>query len=438
MLSLLLILLCAATPASAEDVAFVGATILPVSGPPIDAGVLHVRDGTIVALGSAEQVILPAGVRRIDVAGRTIMPGLVDLHSHIGGSSASADRSAPIQPDVRAADGIDPQSAGLHRARAAGITTVNIMPGSGWLVGGQTAYIKLRRVTTIDELLIRDAGGAVLGGLKMANGSNPLRDPPFPGTRGKAAALVRDAFLKAQHYGQRLQRAAAATTTGEPPDRDLGHEVLLEALRGTRVVHHHTHTAADIASVLRLAEEFKFPVVLHHVSEGWKIPERIAQAGAACAINVVDSPGGKEENSERRLETPAILHRAGVAVAICSDDPVTDCRFLRRMAGLALRGGLPRDEALRAITLTPATLLRLNARIGSLAPGKDADFVILSGDPLSVYTTVLQTWVEGRLVFDSAEPADRVYSVGGRGGGERRRPPMCCFDTHDPLRGAGR
>jgi imidazolonepropionase-like amidohydrolase len=392
--------------------AFVNARIIPMAGPVIERGVLVVQDAKILAVGSASSVQVPGGAKRHDLDGKTIMPGLVDTHSHIGGGSGG-DRSAPIQPDVRILDALDVRNTGIRRARAGGITTVNVMPGSGHLLSGQTLYVKLRRGSTIDDLLIRDQEGHVAGGLKMANGTNSIDDPPFPGTRAKSAALARKAFVEAIDYREKLKRAG--DDPEKRPARDLGLETLLEVLDGRRVVHFHTHRHDDILTVIRLSEEFGFKPVLQHVSEGWKVADEIAKAGLACSVIVLDSPGGKIEAKDVSLTTGAVLDKAGVLVGFHTDDYITDSRLFLRSAALAVRAGMARERALAALTTAGAQMLGLEQRIGSLEAGKDADFIVLSGDPLSVYTHVEQTWIEGEKVFDRSNAEDRLYAVGGYG-----------------------
>ncbi len=429
------LLLFAAPPLRAQDapVAFVGARIIPIAGPEIPRGVLVVQKGRVVAVGAEGALAVPAGATRVDVAGKVLMPGLVDTHSHIG-SVEGADASAPLQPDVRALDSIDVRDARLAKARAGGITTANVMPGSGHLLSGQTVYLKLRRGGTLDALLLPNPRTGLLGGLKMANGTNPRRKPPFPGTRAKSAALVREQYVKAQEYRQKLKDAG--DDPKKRPARDLGLEALAEVLDGKRMVHHHTHRHDDIVTVLRLAKEFGFRVTLHHVSEGWKVADEIAAAGVACSIIMVDSPGGKLEAAEVDWKTAVALERAGVLVAFHTDDPITESRFLMRSAGLAVRAGMSREKALFGLTQAGALILDLADRIGSLAPGKDADFVVLSGDPLDYRTHVLETWVEGTKVFDLARPEDRLYAAGGFGAGHDQPPvPHLCGDLDDEEQG---
>ncbi|MFT5051295.1 MAG: imidazolonepropionase-like amidohydrolase [Chlamydiales bacterium] len=405
--------------------AFVGARLIPITGTEIPDGVLVIRAGEIVAVGARDTTQLPAGATVIDATGKVLMPGLVDTHSHLGGGWA-ADRSAPIQPGVSVFDAINVRDSGFQRAQAGGVTTANIMPGSGHLMSGQTTYLKLRDANTIEEWVVRDAEGNPMGGMKMANGTNSRRDPPFPGTRGKSAALVREKFIAAQTYKAKLERAG--DDPEKQPDRDLGLEALVEVLDGTRIVHHHTHRHDDILTVLRLREEFGFRVVLHHVSDAWKVADEIAAAGVPSSLIIVDSPGGKIEALDHDLKSGGALERAGAPVAFHTDDWITDSRLFLRMAALAVRGGMTRAGALKALTLAPAAMIDLEDRIGSLEVGKDADFILLDGDPFSIYTKVLGTWVDGQRVFDRSIEKDRLFAVGGLGAGQSRAHTSCCED----------
>jgi imidazolonepropionase-like amidohydrolase len=424
--AVLLALLLADGAASAQSrtTAFVGARILPVSGPAIEQGVLIIERGVIVAVGEAHAVAVPENAVIRDVSGKVLMPGLVDTHSHIGGGWG-ADGSEPIQPDVRMLDAVDCRDEGFQRAQAGGITTANVMSGSGNLVAGLTVYLKLKDGQTVDQLAYRTADGAVAGGMKMANGTNSQGEQPFPGTRGKSAALVRESFVRALAYRDKLSRAG--DDASKKPERDLDLEALLEVLDGKRIVQHHTHRHDDILTVLRLKQEFGFRVVLHHVSEGWKVAPEIAAAGVPCSIILVDSPGGKLEAMDMDWRTGGVLERAGATVAFHTDDWITDSRLFLRSAALGVRAGMSRDGALAAVTLNAARMLDLDGRVGSLEPGKDADLVLLSGDPLSVYTQVLETWAAGEKVFDRALPEDRLRAEGGWGAGRPRGGPICCM-----------
>ncbi len=198
----------------------------------------------------------------------------------------------------------------------------------------------------------------------MANGTNSIkrRANGFPGTRAKSAALVREQYIKAQEYRDKIARAK-----GDPdkmPPRDLGLEELVEVLDGKRIVQNHTHRHDDIITVLRLSKEFGFKVVLHHVSEGWKVADEIAAAHVACSVIIVDSPGGKLETRDADWRTPAILEKAGVLVGFHTDDPICDSRRFLRTAGLAVRAGMTRKGALEGMTIANAKILGLEARTG--------------------------------------------------------------------------
>ncbi|HLO41058.1 MAG TPA: amidohydrolase family protein [Phycisphaerales bacterium] len=435
-------------PASAATVVFTNARVIPIesggkAAAEIEKGFVVVEDGKIKEVGSGE--FRGSGATVIDCAGKWIMPGLVDTHSHVGGIGG-ADNSATIQPSVRVADSLNPFDSGYRRVTAGGLTTLNVMSGSGHLLSGQTVYLKMRMfdgkpAKRVEDLAYRDERGNLLGGIKMANGTNSLREPPFSGTRGKSAAMVREAYIRAQEYQKKWKdydaKLAAASTDEEksklkPPARDLGLDALVEVLEGKRIVHHHTHRADDIITVLRIAKEFGYKVVLHHTSEAWKVPQEIAQAQKegivlGCSIIQIDSPGGKLEAADKTFATGGILERAGVRVGHHTDDWINDSRLFLRCAAIGVRGGMSRAAALRGLTLSGAEMLGLEKQVGSLEPGKDADLVILNGDPFSVYTHVEQTWVEGRKVFDRSNPKDKLYAVGGFGAGRDQEPYFCCF-----------
>jgi imidazolonepropionase-like amidohydrolase len=406
--------------------AFVGARLIPISGDSIENGVLIIKNDKIEMVGSADQVDIPDGVEVVDVSGKVIMPGLICTHSHIGQGSGG-DRSGPIQPEVRVYDSINVRDARMEKARAGGITTVNIMPGSGHLLSGQTIYLKLRDGNKVEDLFIYNEDGSLAGGIKMANGTNSRKAPPFPGTRAKSASLVRQQYIKAREYKAKLL-AAAEDPKKKAPDRDLGMEALVEVLEGKRVVHHHTHRHDDILTVLRLKKEFGFRLVLQHVSEAWKVAEEIAAADVPCSIIYLDSPGGKLEARDIDWRNGAELERLGVLTGFHTDDGVTDSRWFLRSAAFAVRAGMSEKAALFGMTMAGAKMLDLEDRTGSLTVGKDADFVILSGDPLSVYTRIEETWVEGQKVFDLDDPQDRLWANGGYGAGTPRTLQLCCFD----------
>jgi len=409
---LTILLFAATTSVFAEVTAYRGATIHPVSAPPVSNGVLIVDGGQILAVGSAQTTSIPAGAKVIDVSGRVIIPGLVDTHSHLGGPSGG-DRSDPLAPEARSLDAIDVHSKGFWRARSGGITTVNVMPGSGLLMSGQTTYLKIRKSPrqVEDWLFCENSITDICGSMKMANGTNPIKEKPFPGTRARSAALQRKLFVDAQNYLDKIQKAEAADKPAPP--RDLRLEAVAQVLNGDRRVQFHSHRHNDIMTVIRLAREFDVSPVIQHGTDSWKVADEIAAAGLAVSLTLVEAPGGKEEVMGLNMEAARILHDAGVDVSLNTDDGVLDSRLLLRYAALAVRYGLPEDVALEAVTLAGARALALDHRVGSLEKGKDADFVVLSGKPFSTYSRVEQTWVEGELIYDASNPAHRKFATGG-------------------------
>ncbi len=424
---LLLLLLILSARGQEMRTAYIGAKIIPIVGNPIENGYLLVHKGKIISLGNAAGIVFTADTIQVDVKGKVIMPGLVDTHSHIGEVSG-ADSSEPIQPEVRTLDSINARAASIQRAQAGGITTANIMPGSGHLDSGQTLYVKLRDdANKIEDLLIYDKSGNYMGGIKFANGTNSLRGTgKFPGTRAKSAALVRQQFVKAREYQEKIKNAAGDKT--KLPPRDLAMETLVEVLEGKRVIHHHTHRHDDILTVLRLKKEFGFRLVLQHVSEAWKVADEIAAAKVPASIIMIDSPGGKLETTDIKWENGAALEKAGALVGFHTDDYITDSRLFLRSAGFGVRSGMTREKALYAMTMANAVMLDMGDRIGSLEAGKDADFIVLSGDPLSVYTNVEKSFVDGKKVFDRSDPKDYLIAVGGFGASNDRLIHIDCFD----------
>ena len=417
--------LCTRPAAAGQATAYTGATVHTAAGKTFKPGTLLVQDGKISEVGPGEQVAVPEDARRVDVSGKVIIPGLVDSHSHLGvysrpGVSANSDgneSTGPVQSAVRALDSINPFDPGIRMATAGGVTTANIMPGSANAIGGQTLYVKLRG-HTVEQMAILSP--TATGGLKMANGENPKRvygsRKQAPGTRMKLAALQRAEFFKARDYQRKwdaYRKKLAAGEEASPPDVDLSLEPLVEALQRKRTVHFHSHRSDDIMSVLRLADEFGLEVVLQHGTESYKVLEELAKRKVPVSLTLPDSPGGKAEVIEYLDSTGRRLREAGVKVLVNTDDPVTESRFLLRTAAITVRGGLDADTALQAVTLSSAQALHLDDRLGSIEKGKDADFVLLSGEPFSVYTRVLETYIDGRRVFNLADAKERLYQTGG-------------------------
>jgi imidazolonepropionase-like amidohydrolase len=409
---------------SAVPLVLRGARVHTVSGLPVDRGVVVIERGLFVAVGEEGVVAIPRGAAVEDLTGREIIPGLVDTHSHAGlhnlpsaGYGDVNESSGPTQGALRALDAILPTDPSIRLAQAGGVTTANIMPGSGNVMGGQTAFVKMRGAT-IEEMLIRKEG--VRGGMKMANGENPLRSygsrGEAPGTRMAVAALQRRVFLRGRDYLEKWARYREKKAGGEiveEPAVDLELEAVGEILRRERVVHFHSHRADDLMTAMRLAEEFGFRLVLQHATEAYKVAGEIARRRVPVSIIAVDAPGGKPEMLDFTLANGGLLERAGVKVAIHTDHDIVDTRFLLRAAGLEASHGMSEEGALRAVTLAAAEMLDLGARVGSIEAEKDADLVVLDGPPFSVSTRVLATYIDGEKVFDRSRAEDLRYATGG-------------------------
>jgi len=419
------ILLSTSSLFAADIEVFRGARILTATDATYDPGTLVIQGGKITAIGKQSDIDIPDGAKIHDVQGKVMIPGLVDTHSHLGVASrprvdANRDNNemtGPVQSIVRALDSLNPFDPGFRMATAGGVTTANIMPGSGNVIGGQTIYVKLRGYSA-EQMWINSPD--VYGGLKMANGENPKRvygsQGKAPATRMKIAALQRAEYIKAQSYVRKWADYRKKLAAGEDvtaPDVDISMEPLAEVLERKRTVHFHTHRADDILTVLRLKREFGFELVIQHGTEAFKVLDEIAKAQVPVSMTIVDSPGGKAEVVDFIEETGNRMHKKGIKVLVNTDDPVTESRFFLRTAAIAVRGGLPEDAALKSITINGAEAMHLEHRLGSLETGKDADFVILSGAPFSVYTRVLQTYIDGTKVFDLGNNIDRLYQTGG-------------------------
>jgi imidazolonepropionase-like amidohydrolase len=398
--------------------AIVDATIIAVSGPVLRNATLLVRDGKIAAVGLSVDVPKDADV--VQGKGLWVMPGLVDTHSHIGvyalpeveAHADSNEWTDPVTPHVRTLDSIHGGDPAIARAVAGGVTTVQVLPGSANVVGGQSAVLKLRGGTA-ERMQFEGAPP----GMKMAFGENPKRvygqQDRSPASRMGNAAILRQALTQARDYRRkwdefRLKQArssTAAETAGAsgdeaPPARDLKLEALADLLDGNFRAHVHVYRADDILTVFRIADEFGFKIAsLQHCLEGYKVAEEIARRGVGVAT-FADLWGFKMETWEATPENAARMARAGVRVAIQSDHPVVEERYLIHEAARAVRYGLPVEEAYRAVTLNPAWMLGIDDRVGSLEPGNDADIAVFDGPPLSVRSHVVRTLIDGITVYE--------------------------------------
>lgn len=388
---------------AAALLAIVHATVLPISGPAIPDGTVIVRDGKIAAVGAG--VPVPAGAEVVDAAGRFLMPGLIDVHSHMGvyswpGGEGVADGNEmvePFTPRVWAGDSFDPEDPALARARAGGVTTIQVLPGSGNIVGGQAAILKLRPARTVDAMRFSGAPRAI----KMACGENPKRvyredkdNPDQVQTRMGSIALLRGKLQAALDYREARKRK-------EPPPRNEDYEVLLDVLDDEVRVNLHCYRSHDIAAWFRVADEFGFRIAsVHHALETYKVRDVLAAHGTGIAT-WPDWWGFKLEAWDGIPQGPVLVSDAGVPVAVHSDS-AAHVQRLNLDAAKLVRWGMSEEDALESVTLDPARLLGVEARVGSIEPGKDADLALFSRHPLDGYTRVEKTWIDGALVYDRA------------------------------------
>lgn len=383
------------------------ATILTVTNGTIENGTVLIRNGRIAAVGA--NVTVPRGAIEIDGTGRYVMPGIVDAHSHIAIEGSVNELSLSVTSMVSTADVLDPKDVDIYRALAGGVTTANVLHGSGNAIGGQNAVIKLRWGRDAKALLFEGAKP----GIKFALGENPKRSnaaaPPggerrYPATRMGVMDVIREAFVEARAYQAAWKAHDAAVRAGErgrvAPARDLRLEPLVEVLEGTRLVHAHGYRADELLALLRLAEEFRFRVAtLQHVLEGYKIADEIAAHGAGGST-FSDWWAYKFEAYDAIPHNAAVMTERGVLVSINSDSAEEDRHLNQEAAKTIKYGGLTEDQALALITINPARQLQIDARVGSIEVGKDADLVVYDAHPLSVYAVPQLTIIDGIVYFD--------------------------------------
>lgn len=383
-----------ALPLAAQDVLVRGATIYTMT----DAGVIEsgdvlVRDGRIAEVGRG--LSAPSGVRVLEGSGWFVMPGMIDCHSHMttqlerGGGSDRHERGQRVNTG-RILDSVNPRYGWLESgALAGGVTTLHVMPGSNASFGGRTVLIKAVPKPTADEMVVRHPLG-----MKMS----------MAATRGAGTAEMREWFTKGREYEAKRVHWEEGGRTGEEPRRDLQLEGLADQVTQRLQTHTHAQTAIEMQYALRMRREFGLDLVLHHAFDGWKIADDIARAGVpVCYGPIVHSFG--DEN----LRTPGVLSKRGVKVSLNMDSASDFQKHLRHAALIAIRYGMDPMEALRAITVNPAAMLGVADRLGALGVGMDGDLVILDGSPLSTFSNVLYTIVDGRVVYaaDAMAGTDR-------------------------------
>jgi imidazolonepropionase-like amidohydrolase len=387
-----------------STVAITGGRVVPVTADPIENGTVLIEDGKITAVGAG--LAVPDGAQVIDAAGQWVLPGFIEVHGHVGvheeargwAGSDTNEMTEPVTAQVRALDAINPADLGFRDAITGGVLAVNVNPGSGNPIGGQTVALRCWG-RTVDEMLLREPSG-----LKSALGENPKRvygeQGKMPSTRLGTAAVIRGAFVAAANYLAKLDAEAAKPEADRKPvDRDLKLEALGRVLRREIPWRQHCHRADDIATALRIAEEFGYDLVIDHGTEAHLVADLLAARNIPVIIGPLFTSRSKVELLNRSLANPGRLAKAGVTIAITTDHPVVPIHFLVHQATLAVKEGLDRDTALAALTINPARIAGVDGRLGSIEPGKDADLVLWSGDPLDVFSRAQRALIGGREIY---------------------------------------
>ncbi len=393
-----------------------GATVW-TEGP---AGILENADvvavnGKITAVGRG--LSAPAGALEVDGRGKHVSPGVIDCHSHTAIDGNVNEFTRAITAEVRIKDVLDPQDVAIYRELAGGTTAANVLHGSANAIGGQNAIVKWRWGGGPDGLLFAGAPE----GIKFALGENPKQSnfnnprPRYPATRMGVANLIRERFLAARDYRKRQaesRRAAAVKGASPiPPAVDLQLEAIAEILEGKRVIHCHSYRKDEILEVLRVAEEFGVKIAtFQHVLEGYKVADEMGKHGAGGST-FSDWWAYKPEAYDAIPYNGALMRERGVLASFNSDSDELARRLNWEAAKAVKYGDVPPADALAFVTINPAKQLGIEKRVGSLEAGKDADFVLWSGDPLSTSTIALETWIEGKKYFDRGEDLARRPSL---------------------------
>jgi imidazolonepropionase-like amidohydrolase len=368
-------------------------------------GDVAVENGKIVGVGTNLNI---KDTQVIDVTGCVVMPGIVDAHCHVGmwedgmgkeGADGN-EMTNPVTPQMRAIDGINPFDPCFDEACAAGITCAVTGPGSANVIGGQFVAMKTHG-RSIEDMILKQPVA-----MKAATGENPKRvyseQKATPSTRMATAAILRQALTDAQEYAKKLE--LGKDDPSKLPAKDLGKEAMLSVLRRELTLKVHAHRRDDILTALRIAKEFNIKVTIEHCTEGYMIAdilkEQLRELNAGIIIGPLLSERSKIELKNLTFKAPAILYEAGVTFAMMTDHPVIPLQYLPVCAALAVREGLPEEEALKSITINAAKITGIDDRVGSIKVGKDADIAVFSGDPLDFRTRCVMTIINGEIVHD--------------------------------------
>lgn len=380
-----------------------GAKIYPVVGNVLENGMMVIGDdGRIKDIG--EDIAVSDDIEVLDLTDKVIIPGLIDCHTHVGTWGDGEGRTAydgnesvkAVTGEVRAIDAVNPRQISFEGAREGGITTVQILPGSGNPIGGLGFACKTYG-NIIDDMVIKNPTG-----LKGATGENPKRSHGqsqghSPITRMGVASIIREYFNDCKAYGERKKEAE---TKGDPFDIDLNLESGLMVLNKEIPFRVHAHRHDDIVTVVRLCEEFDIDYSIEHCTDGHLIAEYLGKKKVIAMVGPGLSAATKVENANLSDANAAILADYGVKVCLMTDHPFLNCRYFLPYAAIAHKYGLSFEETLKAITINPAEALGIDKRVGSLEVEKDADFVVLGGEPFSLEGAIESTYIEGKCVWE--------------------------------------
>lgn len=387
--------------------------ILTMAGVSYDNGYILANEGKIIKIGENSEEIENIEVENkdaviIDAKGRYVLPGLIDAHCHIGLCEDSVgfegedvnEMTDPVTPHLRAIDGVYHADRAFSEARENGITTVVTGPGSANVIGGQFAALKTygRR---IEEMILKEPVA-----MKVAFGENPktvyYEKRQTPMTRMATAALLRESLMKAREYKQMLDDYNSNKEDYDKPDYDMKLESLIKVLNREIPLKAHAHRADDILTAIRIAKEFDVDITIEHCTEGHLIKDILIEEGISAVLGPSLTDRSKIELRNQSLKTPGILSRAGIKVAIMTDHPCTPIQYLILCAAMAVREGMPEEDALKAITINAASLSGISDRVGSLEVGKDADIAIFDGHPFDIKTRVVMTVIDGNMVWNAS------------------------------------
>ena len=361
-------------------------------------GCVQIADGKIVAVGDMKDCPAPDG-EVLDVQGNLVMPGIIEAHCHMGITEEKKGMEGddcnetvdPITPQLRAIDAINPMDAAFNDALQAGITSAMIGPGSANVVGGQFVFVKTHG-RCIDHMIVKAPAA-----MKVAFGENPKVNysgqNKSPATRMAIAAMLREELTKAVAYQKKREK--------EEGEVDFRYECWLPVLRGEIPLKAHAHRADDILTAVRIAKEFHLRMPLDHCSEGHLIMEELKEAGFPAIVGPDMASRNKIEVQNMAFKTAGLLAGHGILTAITTDHPVSKIQFLPICAGLAVKAGMSPEEGLRSITINAAKICGVEERVGSLAPGKDADIAVFTGNPMEVFSRTCYTIIEGEVVYQA-------------------------------------